>query len=120
VQPATQRTKGSCGRFLFCTRREGGESGGDVVVRVLECVGAHCEVWDGQRARVYRWRPATIVLECECGERPTLTSSKTACAGCGADHTHVIEEVLETRMDDDEGDLPWRFLRSYFSRPKPI
>ena len=91
------------------------------MARVLECVGAHCEVQDVQRARVYRWRPATIALECECGERTTLTSSNTACAGCGADHTHVIAEVFETRKeDDDKGEHPWRFLRSYFSRPKPI
>ena len=90
------------------------------MARVLECVGAHCEVQDVQRARVYRWHPATIALECECGERTTLTSLKTACAGCGADHTDVFSEVMETRMEDDEDDLPWRFLRSYFSRPKPI
>ncbi len=106
--------------FCFAQVERGGESGGDLVVRVLECVGAHCEVQDVQRARVYRWRPATIVLECECGERTTLTSSNTACAGCGADHTEVFSEVLETRMEEDEGEHPWRFLRSYFSRPEPI
>ena len=87
------------------------------MVRVLECVGAHCDVQDVQRARVYRWRPATIVLECECGERTTLPSSKTACAGCGADHRDVFSEVFEMRMEDDEGEHPWRFLRSYFSHP---
>jgi hypothetical protein len=90
------------------------------VVRVLECVGAHYEVQDVPRARVYRWCPATVSFECECGEKPTLTSSRNTCFRCGADHTDVIAEVLETRMEDDEGDLPWRFLRSYFSRPKPI
>ena len=89
------------------------------MVRVLECVGAHCEVQDVQRARVYRWRPATIVLECECGERTTLTSLKTACAGCGADHTHVIGEVLGIGTEEDGGDHPWRSLRSYFSYLKP-
>ena len=90
------------------------------MVRVLECVGAHCEVLDVQRARVYSWRPATIVLECECGERPTLTSSRITCVGCGADHTDVIREVLETRMEEDGGDHPWRSLRSYFTHPKPL
>ena len=85
------------------------------MVRVLECVGAHYEAQDVPRARVYRWCPAAVSLECECGERPTLTSWKTACAGCGADHTEVFSEVLETRMEEDEGEHPWRFLRSYFT-----
>jgi len=90
------------------------------VVKVLECVGEHYEFQEVQRARVYRWCPATITLECECGERPTLTLSRTSCTGCGADHTDVIAEVLEPRMEEDEGHHPWRFLRSYFSHPKPI
>ena len=89
-------------------------------MKVLECVGEHYEVQVVPRARVYKWCPAVISLECECGVRPTLTSPKTTCAGCGADHTHVIAEALETRMEEDEGDLPWRFLRSYFSHPKTI
>ena len=89
------------------------------MVRVLECVGAHYEVQDVPRARVYRLRPATIALECQCGERPTLTSSKTTCAGCGADYTDVIQEVLETHTEEEEGEHPWHSLRSYFSRPKP-
>ena len=90
------------------------------MVRVLECVGAHCDVQDVQRARVYKWCPAAVSLECECGERLTLTSSSTTCAGCGADHTDVFAEVLERRMEEDEGEHPWHFLRSYFTRPRPI
>jgi hypothetical protein len=90
------------------------------VVRVLECVGAHYDIQDVQTARVYRWRPATVALECECGERLTLTSSRTTCVACGADHTYIFAGVLETRMEEeDEADQPWRSLRSYFSRPKP-
>jgi len=105
--------------LFFCRKRDG-KSGGDAVVKVLECVGARYEVQDVERARVYRWHPATVTLDCECGERATLTSQKTACAGCGADHTDVIREVLETRMEEDEGEHPWHFLRSYFARPRPI
>ena len=41
---------------------------------VLECVGEHYKVQEVPRARVYRWCPATVSLECECGVRPTLTS----------------------------------------------
>jgi hypothetical protein len=90
------------------------------VVRVLECVGAHYDIQDVQTARVYRWCPATVALECECGERLTLTSSRTTCVACGADHTHVFAEVLGIGMEEDEGEHPWHFLRSYFTHPKPI
>ena len=85
-----------------------------MAVKVLECVGEHYEVQNAKRVRVYKWCPAAVSLECECGERVTLTSPKTTCAWCGADHTDVFEEVLETHtQEEDEGDLPWRFLRSY-------
>jgi len=90
------------------------------VGKVLECVGEHYECHDQPIARVYRWRPATIALECECGEKRILTSSRTTCPGCGADHLHVFVEVLETRMEEDEGEHPWHSLRSYFTHPKPL
>jgi hypothetical protein len=89
------------------------------VVSVLECVGEHYEVQEVPRARVYKWCPAAVLLECECGERPTLTSSRTTCAGCGADHTDVLEKVLETRIED-EVEHPWRSLRSYFTNSKQL
>jgi len=90
------------------------------VVRVLECIGEHYEVQDTPRARVYRWCPATITLECECGERPTLTSSRTTCFSCGAAHRHVFAEVMCIGVEEDEGNHPWRSLRSYFSRRESI
>ena len=90
------------------------------VVKVLECVGEHYEVQDVQRARVYKWYPAAVALECECGERLILTSSTTTCFKCGEDHTDVVAEVLETNTEEDEGHHPWGYLRSYFGRPKPI
>ena len=88
------------------------------VVKVLECVGAHYRVQDVQRARVYKWYPAAVALECECGERLTLTSSTTTCFKCGEDHTDVVAEVLEPHTEEDEGHHPWGSLRSYFSHPK--
>jgi hypothetical protein len=90
------------------------------MVRVLECVGAHYEAQDVPRARVYRWCPATVSLECECGERLTLTSSTTTCFRCRTDHKDVFEDVLETHTEEDEGHHPRQSLRSYFTRPKPI
>ena len=90
------------------------------MVKVLECVGEHYEFQDVSRARVYKWCPAAVSLECECGERLTLTSSTTTCFKCGEDHTDVFAEVLGIGMEEDEGEHPWHFLRSYFSHPKPI
>ncbi len=89
------------------------------MVKVLECVGAHYKVQDVQRARVYKWYPAAVALECECGERLTLTSSTTTCFRCGTDHMDVFAEVLGIHKEDEDHS-PWRSLRSYFSRPKPI
>jgi hypothetical protein len=96
------------------------------MVKVLECVGEHYEAQDAQRARVYKWCPATVSLQCECGERLPLTSSRTTCFRCGADHVDVIKEVLGIGMEEDVGHSPWghspwghspwRSLRAYFSR----
>ncbi len=119
VQPATKDQLVPSSRFCFGTR--GPERRGRYpMVRVLECVGAHYKAQDVPRARVYRWCPATVLLECECGERLTLTSLRTVCFSCRTDHKNVIAEVLETHTEEDEGHHPWRSLRSYFSRPKPI
>ena len=82
------------------------------MVKVLECVGAHYRVQDVQRARVYKWYPAAVALECECGERLTLTSSTTTCFKCGEDHTDVFAEVLGIGMEEDEGEHPWRLITS--------
>jgi hypothetical protein len=90
------------------------------MVRVLECVGAHYKAQDVPRARVYKWCPATVLLECECGDRPTLTVSRATCARCGVDHKDVIAEAVGNGMEEDEAHFPWQSLRSYFTRPKPI
>ena len=89
------------------------------MVKVLECVGAHYKVQDVQRARVYKWCPAIVTVECECGERLTLTSSTSTCLKCWADHTDVFADILGIGMED-EGEQPWHFLRSYFSHPTSI
>ena len=89
------------------------------MVKLVECIGARYEVQDVEMGKVYKWCPAIVTLECSCGERPTLTSSRTACSRCWTDHTHVFDEVLGIGVED-EGHSPWRSLRSYFSRPKPI
>jgi hypothetical protein len=53
------------------------------------------EVSEVEHGRVYRWKPGHIVLECECGERLTLTRSESTCPECCADHAGVIGAWLE-------------------------
>jgi hypothetical protein len=82
-----------------------------VEVRVIERVQAHYEVRDVEIGKVYRWCPERVVVECGCGEEPTLTASRTACGGCGADHAAFVGEVLEVRLAEEEGgEHPWRLL----------
>jgi hypothetical protein len=93
---------------------------GPTVVKVVECIGARYELQDVEIGKVYKWCPANVTVECGCGERPTLTSSTTTCFRCGTDHMYVFAKVLGIGMEEDEDHSPWRSLRSYFSRPKPI
>ncbi len=51
---------------------------------------AHYEVQEVQMGQVYTWRPESVVVECGCGERLTLTVSTTTCDGYGADHAAAV------------------------------
>jgi Zn finger protein HypA/HybF involved in hydrogenase expression len=89
-----------------------------VATRVIERLDAHYEVQDVEMGKVYKWRPKSVVVECEeCGKKPTLTASKHTCEECGADHRPVVEQLLEARPDGDEDgfDHPWRSLRPYYA-----
>lgn len=60
----------------------------------------------GEFGRVYKWHPEHVVLECGCGERPSLTGLRTACE-CGAEHTGVVREWLVARRREETAH-PWR------------
>jgi uncharacterized protein YggL (DUF469 family) len=89
------------------------------VAKVLEHVEAHYEVRDVEMGKVYTWHPESVVIECGCGEKPTLTVSKYACGKCGAVHRAIVEEVLGARPkkeeEETEIDHPWRSPRPYYS-----
>ncbi len=70
---------------------------------------AHYDVQEVEMGEVYTWRPESVVVECSCGERPTLTASTTTCRGCGADHKAVAREGLSVGRLGDEGMHPWRY-----------
>ncbi len=83
-------------------------------MRIIDRVAGRYEVvQETEFGRVYKWRPERVVVECDCGERPTLTGSMTTCE-CGADHgVNIQEEVVAHQMPEDEEALrPWRSWRS--------
>jgi hypothetical protein len=91
-----------------------------MVAKVIERVQAHYEVRDVGMGKVYRWRPESVVVECECGKNPILTASETTCGGwCETDHRAIVEEVvLEARPEDNENEIgqhPLRSLRPYYA-----
>jgi hypothetical protein len=89
------------------------------VANVIERVQAHYEVQDVEMGKVYRWRPESVVVECECGKKLILTNSKGTCGECGADHWVIVQEVLEARPEYHEEEEviehPWRSLRPYYA-----
>jgi hypothetical protein len=90
-----------------------------VTTKVIKRLDAHYEVQDVPMGKVYRWRPESVVVECEqCGENQILSASKHACEECGADQRVVVEQVLEASPEEDEEeefDHPWRSLRPYYT-----
>ncbi len=71
--------------------------------KILERIEGHYEVHEGPFSRAYVWHPAYVTLECECGERFTLTATSTTatCCRCGTDHGTLIHDIQER-----EGRLP--------------
>jgi hypothetical protein len=57
----------------------------------------HYEVHETPFARTYKWYPAHITLECDCGEKLTLTgqSTVTTCRRCGTDHGAIAQDIQE-------------------------
>jgi len=80
--------------------------------KVIERVEAHYEVQDVEMGKVYRWRPASVLVECTCGEEPTLSAFRTTCGECGADHAALVGDSLDARPEH-KGDHPWRYLQPY-------
>jgi hypothetical protein len=75
------------------------------MVRILEHVQAHYENREMPFGKVYQWHPAAVALECDCGEKVTLTatSTTTTCGRCGADLGSFVQNIgeREGRLPDD-------------------
>jgi hypothetical protein len=92
---------------------KGKEGGKEHMAKVIECLKAHYEVQDLEMGKVYRWCPERAVVECTCGEEPTLSAFRSTCPECGADHAPIVEEVLAARPEEGNGDHPWRSLQPH-------
>ena len=80
------------------------------MAKIIERVRARYEVEDVEMGKVYRWRPESVVVECGCGEKVSLTDSETVCEECGAEHTGLVRENLpDLQPQGDEDVHPWRY-----------
>jgi hypothetical protein len=81
------------------------------VTKIIERDGAHYDVQEVEFGTVYRWRPESILIECKCGERATLTVSEATCEECGAEHKGLVQEDLVCMAQKDQALHPWRYAR---------
>lgn len=83
---------------------------GELMITIVERIQGHYDVQEMEFGRVYRWCPECVVVDCDCGERLTLTASSTAvCCRCGADHTITFRAELAAERLGDEVLHPWRY-----------
>lgn len=77
---------------------------------VMERTEGRYEVREAELGKAYRWCPECVVIECDCGARPTLNRAVTTCE-CGADHATIVrEELADRRGLGDEVLHPWRYV----------
>jgi hypothetical protein len=67
------------------------------MVQIIERAQAHYESREMPFGKVYEWHPAYAALECDCGEKVTLsaTSTTTTYSGCGAELGTFVHEIRE-------------------------
>ena len=83
------------------------------MAQIIERVEAHYESSEVPFGKVYEWHNAYVTLECDCGEKVTLTATSTitTCSRCGADLdalVHKIQEEREGRLPEDLTH-PWSY-----------
>ena len=81
------------------------------MAKVIERLQLRYEVQEMEFGKVYKWHPEHIVVECQCGERLSLTASTTSCVECATDHVLSVRAVKEESTDKHQSDQtlhPWR------------
>ena len=77
--------------------------------QIVERGEAHYETKEIEFGKTYKWHPAYIILECDCGEKVTLTGTSTiTTCPCGADRSAFIRDIQEREGRlADEATHPW-------------
>ncbi len=66
------------------------------MTKIVVRVEGHYEVHEDPFSRAYEWHPAYVTLECDCGEKSTLSSTSTvAICRCGAEHSAIVRDIQE-------------------------
>jgi hypothetical protein len=66
------------------------------MIQILERVEAHYESREMPFAKVYEWHPAYVLLECECGEKWTITATSTiTTCQCGLELGAFVHDIRE-------------------------
>jgi hypothetical protein len=81
--------------------------------KVIERVEAHYESSEMPFGKVYEWHPTHLALECDCGEKVTITATSTitTCPRCGAD---LDVDGLVHDIQEREGRLPDNLTHPWF------
>ena len=84
------------------------------MAQITKRVEAHYESSEMPFGKIYEWHNAYIALECDCGEKVTLsaTSTITTCARCGADLGAIVHDIQEEEVR--EGHLPDELTHPWF------
>ena len=83
--------------------------------KILERVDARYEVEELPLGKVYKWRPRSVLIKCECGQNTPLTASSPDCEECGKEHVGLLQKALAEQRSSGrrrprEEDLhPWRY-----------
>jgi hypothetical protein len=96
-----------------------------VSTKVIERVDARYDIEEVQLGKVYKWRPESLLIECECGQRFTLTASRITCEECGKEHIDLVGEALRDQRERQrwlrEEELhPWRYAEESEEDNDPI
>ena len=66
------------------------------MTKITVRVEGHYEVHEAPFSRSYDWHPAFVTLECDCGEKLTLTAASTIpTCRCGMDHSAIVQDIQE-------------------------
>jgi hypothetical protein len=82
------------------------------MVQIIERMQAHYEAREVPFGMTYEWHPAYVALECDCGQKVTLSATSTTaiCSRCGAD----LGDAFVHDISEREGRLPDKLTHPWF------